>query len=266
MWLLLCVLRPRGRYDLSQLKKLFVKFSEGGVRAVVLCGGEPTMREDFEKIILELKRLKLKIFLDTNGDFFNKHKEVIVKNIDIIGLPIDFANKSYRGNKNLENILEALRFIKNSAKKPQVRIGTVVTKENLKEIKDIGRLLEGHQIDLWKIYEYIPVEGTSSSKNRKALEISKEEFREMASEIDKIFSEQFKIVFSERKDRTGAYFLIKPDGTVFVPVDDLVFCKELEIGSVFDQDITGKWEAVVSQRNYIQNAERTFGHSFNIHD
>lgn len=245
-----------------ELKKLFHLFSQNGVKAIVLCGGEPLLREDFEGIVKELKRLSFKIFLDTNGDLFFKYPDLISENVDVLGLPIDFPNDSYRNPDNLNTILRILNFFKNKLKKPILRVGTVVTKDNITKLEKIGDLIKEYPIDIWKIYEFVPIENTNATKNKSLLEVSPLQFDETTQKIKDKFLKYFKVVISERKDRTNAYFLIKPDGVVFVPVDDLNICKEIVIGNVFDENIVEKWKKLVLENNYQDNARVTFDYKF----
>ncbi|MBU2595923.1 radical SAM protein [Patescibacteria group bacterium] len=244
-----------------KLKKLFHLFSQNGVKAIVLCGGEPLVRGDFEDIIKELRKYNFKIFLDTNGDLFFKYSDLILKNVDVIGLPIDFPNKSYRNSDNLDNILRILNFFKEKPKKPIIRIGTVVTKDNIDKLEKIGDLIKDYPIDIWKIYEFIP-QNVNAVKNKSLLEVLPEQFDEATQKIKDKFSKYFKIAISKRKDRTNAYFFVASNGNVFMPVDDFNLCREVEIGNVFDENIVEKWKKFISENNYIDNAKATFNYKF----
>ena len=246
--------------DFSELKKLFHLFSKNGVKAIVLTGGEPLVREDFGEIIRELKNLKLKIFLDTNGDLFFKFADLISENIDVLGLPVDFSNNSYRNSDNLNIVLQILKFFKNKKKKPIIRIGTVVTKDNINELKKIGDLIMDYPVDIWKIYEFIPQ--NNAVKNKSSLEIPVEQFEEVTLKTKKRFGDYLKIVISKRKDRTNAYFFVSSNGEVFMPVDDLNICKEVVIGNVFEKDIVEKWKTFFKKNNYQNNAKDTFNYKF----
>lgn len=245
-----------------RLQDLFHLFYKKGVKAVVLCGGEPLLRNDFEDIIKELKKYNLKIFLDTAGDLFFKYQDIIVKKIDVLGLPIDFPNKSYRNQDNFNNVFKILKFFQEKYKRPIIRIGTVLTKDNINVIEKIGELIKNYPVDIWKIYEFIPIENTNSIKNKSFLEISPERFNETTQTVKKKFLKYFKIVISRRKDRTDAHFLINPNGTVFISTDDFNVCKEINIGDVFDENIARKWRGLISKKNYLNNAKATFDYKF----
>lgn len=244
----------------SELKKLFYLFQKRGVKAVVLTGGEPLLRENISDIFKELKKCNIKIFLDTNGDLFFNYKDKIDKYVDVLGLPIDFPDSSYRNKKNLNTIIKILNYYKNkNLNKPIIRIGTIVTKDNINKLISIGELLKNYPVDIWKIYEFTP-QNINAIKNKLALAVSQKEFEEAVRIKDKFLN--LKLVISKRKDRSYAYFFINPDGIVFMPIDDLNICKEKIIGNIFDEDIIERWEKEVSQDNYLNNAKETFNYNF----
>lgn len=246
--------------ELDSLSKIFELLFKNGAKAIVLTGGEPTIRKDFIEIIKEIKKNNLKIFLDTNGSFFFKYKKVIDENVEVLGLPMDFSNWSYRDKGQMETILKILEYYKNKEEKPIIRIGTVVTKENYKELNKIAELLRKYSIDIWKIYEFLP-QNINAINNKASLQISPEDFEQVTREIKEKFSDFFKITISKRKNRNKAYFFINPDGTVFMPLDNPDICKEEIIGNIFDEEIVEKWEKFISKENYLQNIRDTFDKS-----
>lgn len=173
-----------------KLKELFRLFYRNGVKAVILTGGEPLVREDFGDIVKELKKYNFKICLDTSGDLFFKYQDLIVENIWVLGLPIDFPNKSYRNSDNLNKILKILGFFRGIEKRPTIRIGTVVTKDNLGDIEKIGNLIKDYPVDIWKIYEFTP-QNINAVKNRSLLEVSSGQFDEITQKIKEKFSKYF---------------------------------------------------------------------------
>lgn len=249
--------------DFLKLKELFLLLHTKGVKAVLLGGGEPLLRDDFSEIIGELRKLDFKMFLDTNGDLFFGYKDLISEYVDVLGLPMDFPDSSYRNKNNLKTVLEILSYHKELKKRPTIRVGTVVTKDNSKRLDEIGELLKNYPVDIWKIYQFVP-QNYNAIKNRSSLEISQKEFYEATKNIKDIFSDNFKVVISRREDMDRAYFFIASDGAVLVPVDDLNVCRQIKIGNVFDVDILDKWKKVVSEKNYINNAEATFDYRFNV--
>lgn len=242
----------------SKLKKLFYLLYKNGAKAIVLTGGEPSMRNDFGSILKELKKYKFKIFLDTNGDFFFKYKKLISKSIDVLGLPIDFSDsRSYRNRNNFKTITKILDYYKKLKKRPIIRIGTVVTQDNFKDLNKIGKILKNYPVDIWKIYEFTP-QNINAIRNKSLLEIPSKKFNEITKKAKKDFSMFFKVIISKRNHRNHAYFFINSDGKVFMPIDDFNICREKKIGDIFNKDILKKWKKLISDKNYIKNAKQTF--------
>lgn len=244
-----------------KLKKLFCLLYKGGAKAIVLTGGEPLIREDFYDVIKELKKYNFKIFLDTNGDLFFKYSDLITKCVDVVGLPIDFPDSSYRNKDNFRTILKILDYYKKLKRRPIIRIGTVVTKGNFRQLDKIGNLLKNCPIDIWKIYQFTP-QNRNAIKNKSFLEIPESDFNRVSGEAKDNFSNYFKVAISKRQDRNNAYFFINSDGTVFIPIDDMDICREKRIGNIFNEGILDKWERFISEKNYINNAKLTFDYKF----
>ena len=247
--------------DIKKLKELFQLFHERKVKAILFTGGEPLVREDFGEIVTDLKNRGFKIFLDTNGDLFFNYSDLISDNVDIVGLPIDFPNKSYRNPDNLANVIKVLDFLKKRPKRPSIKIGTTVTRKNIGDLEKIGELIKNYPIDIWKIFEFIP-QNVNAVKNKTVLQVPPEQFEEATKRVEEKFSNRLNLLVSRRMDRTKAYFFVASDGTVFMPVDDMNICKEVVVGNVFDDDIVDKWEKTVSEKNYVNNARVTFDYKF----
>lgn len=247
--------------SLAKIKKLFILLHKMGVKAILLTGGEPLIRKDIDQIILELKKLDFKLFIDTNGDLFFKHTDILSRYVDIIGLPIDFPNLSYRNEDNLKIVLKILSYFKDKKQFPKIRIGTVVTKDNFRKLDKIGELLKKYPVRHWKLYQFTP-QGKNAIKHRTSIEIHKDQFKTVTQKIESKYSRFFKITVSSREDRNRAYFFINPDGTVSIPIDDLNVCRQRKIGNVFDKDILTKWNKLVFFKNYKKNAGITFDHKF----
>jgi MoaA/NifB/PqqE/SkfB family radical SAM enzyme len=252
------------RLDLKKIFKIIDIVNRGGARGMVLTGGEPLLLPDIETIIRRLRSKKMNVYLDTSGENFFKHNYFIDKNVSVLGIPIDEYSEegSYRRFGSHLRRLEVLNYYKHSssALRPLLRVGTVVTKENLDDLEKIADLISQYPVDLWKIYQFIPI-GDVASRNKKALEISSKEFIAAAGKAKRRLSRQVRVMATPFGFRSRAYFMINPDGTVFMPEEDKI-CKEQIIGDIFDQNITEKWSKCLSENNLISNAESTFSYEW----
>lgn len=244
----------------SELKKMFSLFAEKGVKGIVITGGEPLLRKDIVKIFQELKKYHIKIYLDTNGDYFFKYKKEINKYIDVLGLPLDFSSNKdfFRNKKHFSNILKILNYYQTRKKRPILRIGTVVTKKNIGDLEGIGQILLNYKPDIWKIYQLIP---TNKGVDEK-LSISQNRFEGVARKTIFRFSEKLNIIISARNDRASAYFMLNPDGTVIMPIEKRGEYKEETIGNIFNKDIIKRWIKYIHESRYMNNAEPTFSFKY----
>jgi MoaA/NifB/PqqE/SkfB family radical SAM enzyme len=241
--------------SVEDLKKMFKLLYRGGAKNILLTGGEPLMRDDFDATVKAIKKCGLGIFLDTNGDFFFNHEKIISDNVDVLGLPIDFPKTSYRNSQNFKTIIKILDFYKNShSPSPKLRILTTVTKENIDKLFDIGKLIKDYPIDLWKLIQFLPLRG-NALRNKKKLEISQLEFSQSARSINKAFKKSFKVISIGRGDRDRAYFFIQSNGEVFISVDIDGRCYNQTIGHIFDRGIEEKWHKLALLSKYKKNIE-----------
>jgi MoaA/NifB/PqqE/SkfB family radical SAM enzyme len=250
---------------LPDLKRLFELLSGGGAKALVLTGGEPLIRKDIPVIFEEIKKYGMKIYLDTNGDFFFRYKDAINRYVDILGLPLDYPSgeRSFRNKENFNNVIKILEYYsKENRAKPLIRVGTVITQENITYLREVAELLKKYKIDTWKIYQFLPL-GPNGYSNRESLLIDSATFLEKTETIKKNYSKYFKVVPASRETRTKAYFFISSDGTLFMPIDNDTYHGDMELGNIFERGIVEKWQKQVNMGNYADNIQKTFNHKIN---
>jgi len=255
---------PKGVPELSfkKLKKIFVLLAHGGARSIVITGGEPLIGPDIKKILAEANRLGLKIFLDTNADLFFRHTSSINSHVNTLGLPLDnITTKSIIGHPNSDQVIKVLDYYKQLSpkiKKPRLRIGTVVTQENINQLSVLAKLIKDFPVDYWKLYQVVPVSQLASGNL-----VNDGDFLRAIEKVVSTYGQEIKIIASQRRHRANAYFLINPDGQVIMPGEKNGFYQERAIGNVFDPDIIGKWKSLIHENNYLENAEDTFFHQWN---
>jgi len=125
-----------------------------GLKKIRLTGGEPLLRKGIEKLISMLSTLspKPEISITTNGHYLNeKINGLIMSGINNINISIDSLDKeNFRkitGNGDLDKVFQSLE----KAKKLEfenIKINTVVTRENFHEIPDFIDFSNDKKIDL----------------------------------------------------------------------------------------------------------------------
>lgn len=253
-------------YAAKKLKRISLKralsvielFKQAGVKRVVITGGEPLLHPNIDEIIKKIAQNGIVVNLDTNGDYFWRHKDIILQYVDFLGLPIDYASgdRSYRKNGNFENNMRILKFFSTNHYKTRIRVGTVVTKQNLSDLPSIFKLLQGFKIDLWKIYQFIPM-GVLGRKNESELLIDNDTYVK-ATDFLKNVQKPFKVVYSTRLDRSKAYFFLEANGLICLPDEYTADVRGTFMGKIEDPIALEKWYAAANYRNYEKNVRETF--------
>lgn len=113
------------------------------ISGVVITGGEPTLYDDLGKYITALKKMNLKVKLDTNGTRPDKLK---LLNPDYIAMDLKTSFKKYPalGYKgDINNIIKSLNWIKNSGIEYELRTTAAPIIFNKSDLIELLPFLEG---------------------------------------------------------------------------------------------------------------------------
>jgi len=126
----------------------FLKERKKWIEGVCISGGEPTIQKDLPEFIEKIKKLGLKVKLDTNGSNPKMLKELIEKKlIDYIAMDIKAPAEKYAGvvklNVNADGIKRSADIIKKSGIEHEFRITVVPTITGDDDIKEISEWLKG---------------------------------------------------------------------------------------------------------------------------
>jgi len=230
--------------DIDNLLLSIKNINTIGAKIVGITGGEPLMHSKIEQIFKLIKEYNMAICLSTNGDFYKEKKQLILDYVDTIGLPIDGSNAKIhdklRGNGNFNNVLYFLRDTYKISNK-KYRIGTVVTSSNFDDLVNMAKLLKQFKdkIVYWKLYEYISYNSQDEYLNLSQNQSS--QFKEVIKSMSEFFPEE-KIINDTKEKRNRSYFLIKPNGDVFVPIIEENVSEEHIVGN-----ITGNLKTLISR-------------------
>jgi MoaA/NifB/PqqE/SkfB family radical SAM enzyme len=141
-------------------------FAGRGTKGIVFTGGEPLMRPDIGKLLEFSKRRGLRVTLSTNTLLLPDMGNRVLPYVDEIGIPMDGASSETNNNmrKNTLGInsfwyqMRALEGVKANYPDIHVTIRTVMSKMNIYDMSEIGRLLTSYRegFDRWKIYQFAP--------------------------------------------------------------------------------------------------------------
>lgn len=201
----------------NEIKKIIKKLAEYNVKTLVLSGGEPLLIKNIKQILILAKKEGLKTVLQTNGILLRRKLKSLASYIDWISTSLDGYNDKtnaiMRSEKQFNTVIRVLPFIKKY--KIKVKLGTVVTRKNYKNIKDIGGLIKNY-VTVWKLYQFYPRVDTYAYKNKKKFIIGKEKFSEITRRIRKSFPQIFISTHSVNEFNKSPCLLINPDGDVYI--------------------------------------------------
>ena len=203
--------------SLEENKRIVDNLALVDIETLSLSGGETLLYEDLFKLVkyIRIKLPSIKIILNTNGQDINRDKlKKIICEFDAITLPIDSTDNNFnriigRGDKHLLNVLEILNFCNN---KIEIKINTILMKNNISEIEKIYDMIKNYNIKRWKIFKFLPIRDAQKYINDFC--VSDEISRVMEEKILKINAiSKIDISYNKEKKYKTKYF-IYPDGTI----------------------------------------------------
>ena len=246
-----CYNRFRGN---DMPKEDWIKFidyvAEQGVKKITISGGDPLNREDIFIIINHCLEKGIKLNMDTVGSVLLEEDYVLQKKynntfswevlskLECIGIPLDgsssiIANK-FRNESNdfVENQLKIIsKLIKNNCK---VSVNTVLSKNNIHDVKNIFEILNNYNIKKWQIFQFMGI-GQIAVHNADMFDVSVNEFENVKQEIfDFTKNSSFIVNVKSEEDRFSRYIIIDSLGDAFY-IESRENSK-IEIGSILSED------------------------------
>jgi 7-carboxy-7-deazaguanine synthase len=108
---------------------------------VSITGGEPLLQNNLEQLFQELKKLNLKLYLETNATFPKKLKKV-VKYLDVVC--INFKLK----NELIKNFVKTVKIVKKYGAEFFIKIVITDEKYDYNFINKIAKILKKNQSDI----------------------------------------------------------------------------------------------------------------------
>lgn len=247
----------------NQIDEIINKLSQVNCKSICVSGGEPTISGHLEKILRKLREKGYSIFLSTNGYNYMEYCDEIEPYIDKLSMPLDgYDGKSNECNgrnlKSFSKVKEILDYYENNMHDFPIKISTVLTRKNSKisHLSKILDLLKNYNISFWKIYEFIPENRGRENFNSYSLYTG--DIIKIRNWVSRINDCRFKIELVEKEKRDAAYFIIKPNGDVIIPIEDnkAKIVNEKLVGNILNNDlnfIIDRWNEFVNIENYISN-------------
>ncbi|MFD4478000.1 radical SAM protein [Streptomyces sp. NPDC058471] len=222
--------------------KVAAALKGAGVRGVVISGGEPTLLPYLDELAAVLREPgesggPPKVVLSTNGLAPLRTMERVLPHLSWIALPLESADADeHRALRtgvapHRERMLALLGEVRRNHTHVKVKLGTVVTRLNVKGAPEVLSLIDDNCLpDVWKVYQMS--ETNYGADNRGWLSIGDEEFEDVVHRCANAARERgVALRVYRNRTRTGSYFFIDPDCEVVV-VDE---GGERRIGNFFDR-------------------------------
>ncbi len=142
---------------------------DAGTVFLLLTGGEPLLRDDFEQIYTSLIKMGFLVSINTNGSLLLNYSDLFDKlpptriNVSLYGAD----NSSYRqlcGNDAFDKVVNAIKHMKNLG--ISLRFNTIFTPENIADYKKIADISRELNIPLKPTtYSYPPIRLREKNEN-----------------------------------------------------------------------------------------------------
>lgn len=149
--------------DVSWDTKLRIidSIADTDIKKVTISGGEPSINKDFIKVLSEFKKRNIETVVHTNAIKFDTDLLTdVAPLVDRISLSLDGSNEKMcvdmrKDARAYSSVLWLLERISELVIPANVK--TLVTGINLADIVNIGKLLDGKQLEYWTLMEFNPV-------------------------------------------------------------------------------------------------------------
>ncbi|MEV2250674.1 radical SAM protein [Streptomyces sp. NPDC050147] len=222
--------------------KVAAALRDGGVRGVVISGGEPTLLSYLDELAAALCEPSEdgsapRVVLSTNGLAPLRTMERVLPSLSWIALPLESADADeHRALRtgvapHRDKMLALLKEVRKNHRHVQVKLGTVVTRLNVGGAPDVLSLIDDHCLpDVWKVYQMS--ETNYGADNRDWLALGDDEFEYVVHRCEAAAEERgVTLRVYRNRTRTGSYFFVDPDCEVVV-VDE---GGERRIGNFFER-------------------------------
>ena len=251
-----------GELSLNDKKKLVISLHKLGVEKIVFAGGEPLLSPDILELCKYTHSLGMKLAIQTNGFFVDKLKQVLIY-LDWVALPLDGvsenAQERMRTSKNhLDAFLIAVQAIQPLIDSNQIRlkVGTVVSTDNIDELEEIAKLIDKIHPSVWKIYQ-IRERGKGITASRQ-IGVSDLKISNQVSSLKEKYK-GLNIYLSTGNGIKDSYMILNPDSELVV-INSL---GEFSVGKLLKNSefSLDKWNNALkmfSIDDQIENIKRSF--------
>lgn len=175
-----CFKFNRKDLSLEENKKILQNLVNRKVKRIAWTGGEPYLYPDLKELLKLSKENNIINYVNTNGTLLNDDNlKENIEYVDRLIISLDFIDDNLNeefgiGKDYFKHISHLLGKIKEVKPDIEIRINTVVFKNNMDMLEDLYNELLKYNIDYWKLIRFFPIRGKAIEEND--LGVSNEEF------------------------------------------------------------------------------------------
>lgn len=211
-----------GELTIEQKKFLIQELAKREVSHLVIAGGEPLLSPHATELVPWAKKLGLRVGLQTNAFFFDR-LQAVIPHLEWLALPLDGCDTKIQkllrtSNAQLAKTRAAVELLRaHGTGTTRLKIGTVVTPQNLDQLPSIAEEVARLRPDIWKWYELRP--RGEGYRNFEMLHLAREQIIKAESQI-RLEHPTLKIFVSFIEQSTNAYLIVNPDSEALIPQVD----------------------------------------------
>lgn len=203
-------------FKVDRLEQILIRCRELGFAIVTFGGGDPLMYKDFRKVLVQARNLGFEVHVDTNAiGLASDDLDLLNGTVSLLGLPLDGPDPNLHGAmrgsaSHFEKVMNALDLIQDGDFR--VKINTVLGRPNLSCLSQLQSILNQRQIDIWSIYQFMPLLGAASGLNKHNFEIETCQFLNATSSLSE---SRYSVEICTASSRLSSYVFVTPQGVVY---------------------------------------------------
>jgi MoaA/NifB/PqqE/SkfB family radical SAM enzyme len=211
--------RTTGRpLDTPDAVSLIRALATGEARAIVLAGGDPSLRPDVGEVVAEALAVGLAVQVQTNAQHVTRSFLKVLARSEYVGLSIDGpdadTHDGFRGTRgNFRHVVALLDQLEELG--VPVSIRTVVSRRNYHLVPNIAPLVMSHSnVICWKLLEFTAIGQGRINRDQYALPGDGFE-RTVLAARERLGSSAGLLEQLRNVDKIGIYMMISPGGLVY---------------------------------------------------